>query len=238
MTTPLRRLVSESKLPRPGLPKCVLRIAASVASLAYQTSHSTVATSVVSSPPGTGFSQTGSSSTAVSDAGSRSVTYAEAQSMVKEREMQLLSFDTSQDIEQSGFDRQQSLSSQLAAYAESLSIERQLSDAEKRRTGAEPPPLLVIPEAPEGPKYSWEILGKEARTLAPITKGQRRRDGVGETEPRQQPVAPQQQRMWTHRMVSPYEASLPRLLATTGSGKSALSAPPITSGGRVFPLCE
>lgn len=190
--------------------------AGSQASFKYHPSASTTATSLISSPPGT----------AVSVGQGTSVTHAQAQHMVKKKEEELLSYDPS-ETSQGSSARRPSLSQQLAAYGDSLAIERELHDAERYRQNPHERIALTIPEPPASAKYSWEILGKETRTTMPVSKGQRARE---KHDPPSSVV--QQQKLWTHRMVSPYEVPLNRPGTHVGGHRHTPSTSTITSSGK------
>jgi hypothetical protein len=192
--------------------------AGSVASFKYHPSTSTTATSIISSPPRTAGGN--------GLPGSTTVTHAQAQNMVKRKEEELLSYDSSQSSQNSSV-RRPSLSQQLAAYGDSLAIERELQDAERHRQHPHEQIALSIPEAPASAKYSWEILGKETRTAMPVSKGQRASDIV---EPPTSVV--HQQKLWTHRMVSPYEVPLNRPGVQQSGHRHTLSNSTITSSGK------
>lgn len=190
--------------------------AGSTASFRYHPSASTTATSLVSSPPGT----------ATSINPGTTVTHAQAQHMVKRKEEELLSYDASESSVGSSA-RRPSLSQQLAAYGDSLAIERELQDAERHRQHPHERIALTIAEPPASAKYSWEILGKETRTNMPVSKGQRARE---QHEPPSS-VA-HQQKLWTHRMVSPYEVPLNRPGTQVGGHRHTPSTSTITSSGK------
>ena len=201
----------------------------------YQPSNSTNATSVTSTPPGTAqMSTVQQSSRQLPDAhGAKVVTHAQAQNMVQRKEQELLSFQQNPAATQSnlGYGKPQhrtSLTQQLAAYGDSLAIARELSDAEKRRKDPAQPVALVIPEPPASAKYSYEILGKETRTTMPVSSGKRAKDvDIEAGNPK----------LWTHKMVSPFEVPLPRP-AGSGPGhranNSITSMTTITSSGKPF----
>lgn len=154
------------------------------------------------------------------------MTHAQAQHMVKKKEEELLSYDPSETSEGSSA-RRPSLSQQLAAYGDSLAIERELHDAERYRQNPHERIALTIPDPPASAKYSWEILGKESRTKMPVSKGQRAR------EKQEAPsTVVQQQRLWTHRMVSPYEVPLNRPGTHVGGHRHTPSTSTITSSGK------
>lgn len=136
--------------------------------------------------------------------------------MVKRKEEELLSYTPRTTASDEA--RRPSLSQQLAAYGDSLAMERELLSAQHARRHS--------PTGHEGPqstaKYSWEILGKETRTTMPVTKGQRAKDKEKEAN---------LQKMWTHKMVSPYEVPLTRPAGTSSGHRPASS---ISSVGTVI----
>lgn len=155
--------------------------------------------------------------------------------MVQQKEAELLSFQpepatTRADLGH-GKPHRLSLTQQLAAYGDSLAIAREISDAEKRRKDPAQPVTLLIPEPPASAKYSYEILGKESRTTMPVSTGKRAKDG-GEKD-----QSAGNGKIWTHKMVSPFEVPLPR---PGGSGlghktnSSIGSMTTITSSGKPF----
>lgn len=146
--------------------------------------------------------------------------------MVKRKQEELLSYDPSQSSQSSG-SRRPSLSQQLAAYGDSLAIERELQSAEQNRQNPHEQIALTIPDPPASAKYSWEILGKESRTQMPVSKGQRAREKAEASS-----SVVQQQKLWTHRMVSPYEVPLNRPGTHVPGHRHTPSAGTITSGGK------
>ena len=177
-------------------------IAASSTYFNYQPSNSTTATSLISSPPGTAAGTASFHSQSLSEGKGTTFTHAEARSIVKKKEEELLQFDATTTPDDRSISQGPTLSQQLAAYGESLSIERELSRAEKERRFPDPEIFITIPEPPPIAKYSWEILGKETRTTVPLTAGQRAKDHDSGPSVHQ--------RLWTHKMVSPFEVPLPR----------------------------
>lgn len=124
--------------------------------------------------------------------------------MVKRKENELLSYDPSNSSEGSET-RRPSLSQQLAAYGDSLAIERELNAAEQHRRNPQERIALTLADPPASAKYSYEILGKETRTAMPVSRGQKMKE-----VPEVAQSAQHQQKLWTHRMVSPYEVPLSR----------------------------
>lgn len=93
------------------------------------------------------------------------LTSAQARSRVKQAEQQLLLYKPS-DVSSDGTGSRLSLSQQLAAYGQNLSLERKLKASEEAKS--------KVSGDVTGAAYQWETIGKDGkRVVTPVTAGEK-----------------------------------------------------------------